>query len=730
MKRLIAIILILSLCLCIPIDVYGEDDSLKVIITFEDKLVTPGTTHNFVAHVFDKGVYVDPDNITAMLGFYDGEEITMTKLETGKFQGTLTVPEGDSYTWLTVEVERGTDTVSEMSYISPEDDDLEVDVKLDDQMNEYANPGDSVGVTVTVEDTGTPVVPDTIEISVNGEPIEPTNPSTGVYKFTYTVPADLTVGTAFEIYVDAQKGEQYGFGYGSFNVIFYSVWYHSTAKSETSSTFDIYVTDANNTPISGAAVNIFYDNDDDWETEVVLVTKTTDASGKATFTLTYSSIPVLEVYGNVSFGGLVQEFEPMWPLYMGSEISEDVGFDIIRHNPTGSDYLYYTLGQVVTLDYKVMFDGTHLPNQEVYYYLVSGGLWGMGQEKNVFDYGKITSDNNGIFSLTITLPDDSVAIYFESGVPKTPEDSSFDEDDDLVYHEDMDTLYVMMSDENPTFAWDGSVSIEVEQLQIGSETQVTVSGMDIPSDAIGVAFFICGAEDGTYMDIIMDMIMGDWQSWTEVVGSFYLTKSGDTFTGSIFLPDFMPENENYAIIAGWGNPEDEDDSHINRVILKPGESAVSEAPTASITLDAGDGTVATVNVGAGVSFDHRDGTHKVILKSITSTGATIEVSSDTQTFTLDVGKTKEVDSDGNGMKDLAITLESVDTTAQTADIKIKAIEESFLNQNTMLILVVLIVVIIIVVIAAKKKGGKAPTESPQIPPQPQEAAPDIPPPSP
>ena len=83
----------------------------------------------------------------------------------------------------------------------------------------------------------------------------------------------------------------------------------------------------------------------------------------------------------------------------------------------------------------------------------------------------------------------------------------------------------------------------------------------------------------------------------------------------------------------------------------------------------------TINVGEGVTFTHNGAEHAVVVDDVTGNSATLGVFSSPQVFDLTVGETKNIDTDGNDQNDLSVTLDSTNTTSQTANLTITTLAE-------------------------------------------------------
>ncbi len=117
-----------------------------------------------------------------------------------------------------------------------------------------------------------------------------------------------------------------------------------------------------------------------------------------------------------------------------------------------------------------------------------------------------------------------------------------------------------------------------------------------------------------------------------------------------------------------------------------------------ITVDSG-GVTQIIKRGNGVRFNRKGEEHKVMLRSITKDSVILELNTKAQTLNIAVGETKNVDMDGNGKNDLAVTLNSTDTTHQTASLTFKTLdepEEEGMDPMLSYALVIIFVVILII----------------------------------
>lgn len=570
MRKTIVVFFVLMLALAIVPHAAATSDSLKVIVTVEKGIYQVGSRINITVHVFDLGTYVSADDISVTADVYPYENVNVTEIQTGIYEGTYTVkPEDDTIVTFTAMVSKGTDSDTGYIYIDLEEEaeeaDFSVDIALDDPGDYQAESGDAVEITVTVKENGTLVDPDTFELDINDQSLPYTHTGTGTYKATKNIPPALNKGGRYNIDAHAEKDDMEDWDSDSFYVLFFMVCYHNITKTNTSSTFDIYVSDMSGKVVVGASVSISYDHDDNGGTPDITMQGITDSQGKARFTISYEDISYVDVEGTVSHGGKSQEFDGTIRISTGTTFTpdepRDEGFDVID----SGELKVYKPGDTVTKPYTAYMDGVPWANKEAYYYITEG----YSPPYRVIKEGSVNTDSNGKFSVAFTAPEEMVILMFKTGRPKTQEDFLYDEDDDLVYEEDMEFVLTSTGVDLPFLDWEDDVSVSVDSLALGSPTTVSVSAANIPSDAQVIAAWFVGSADD-YLEMVTSMAFSlDWQCWTGMTGTFLL-KSDGKYVGELLLPESMPQDEDYTIIAGWMGSDGE--AHLNYVVLQPGES--------------------------------------------------------------------------------------------------------------------------------------------------------------
>jgi hypothetical protein len=576
MRKLTVILSILMLVCAIVPQAAATNDSLEVIVTVEKGDYLPGNQIVITVHVFDKDVYVSADDITVSVGYYPSEErVNLTEVQTGVYEGTYTIKPVDTLVTITATANRGTDSDTDYTFFDLEDEvddevDFSVAIKLDDPNDYEAEPGDSVEITVTVKENGTLVDPDTFQLRINDMSQSYSHAGTGTYTAIYDIPSALNRGDRYDIDAYAEKDNMDDFDSDSFYVMFFMVCYHEITKTNTSTTFDIYVSDMTGKAVVGASVSISYDDDDFGGTPEITQDGTTDSQGKARFTITYQEMSNIDVEGTVTHGTNSQDFDGTIWISTGMGIipeePRDEGFDVID---TG-DLKVYLPGDTVNRQYIAYMDAIPWANKEIYYYVTEG----YSPPYEVIKKGTVNTDSSGRFSVTFTAPQEMVILNFKTGRPKTPEDYIYDEDDDLVYDGDMEFVITSSGADLPMLDWDDDVSVSVDKLMVGGPTAVRVSAGSVPSDArVIAAWFVGSAEE--YLDMVTTAAFNyQWQCWTGMSGTV-LSKTNGNYAGELLLPEFMPQDEDYTIIAGWISSDGE--AHMNYVVLKPGESGGSKS---------------------------------------------------------------------------------------------------------------------------------------------------------
>lgn len=596
------IILCTTIIFCILIGsviptVSAHNDSMKVIVTVDSsKQYAVGDTVTCYVYVFDKGAYVNADGnpLIILNKYYENQRnstnpidgITVNKIGTGKYEVTFSILESDcnwydSYCSISIYASAtyGKSSVTDDIYNSDYDSKyisittaevetgLSITVTIDNYFEIYPfEPGDTVDLTATVRYDDIKVTPDEFEVKVgygeedweggyeNEDYVSCTNPSVGIYEGSYAIPS-VTESTTFLVEAFASYGgvdDTYNTG---FSVDFFAVYYHELSVTKTQADFEIYVSDLNGNVIPSAVVSFSYDNDDDWNTPEVSVQETTDATGKASFTITYTNVSDISDYAYANASGKSQIFD----IYIATPY-EDIstyGLSVIDRTEDGT----VESGQFVTKQYQAYMEGAELSNADIYYYAYNS--------TSIISYGKRTTDSQGKFTLSFTVYD-IIYIVFEAengehGLMYDWDTGTYHDSNDGFQYDDSDTRYIYVSTYIMEYIYfghyfDANVSISIEPLKIGEKTNITVS---MPDSLGYIASVWC--EVGGPGESIMGK--SKWKSCAYGIGAI-LQRSDDIFTGSIIIPEFMPKDSNYTIIANVFDPTTYD-YHLNYITVKP-----------------------------------------------------------------------------------------------------------------------------------------------------------------
>ncbi len=114
-----------------------------------------------------------------------------------------------------------------------------------------------------------------------------------------------------------------------------------------------------------------------------------------------------------------------------------------------------------------------------------------------------------------------------------------------------------------------------------------------------------------------------------------------------------------------------------------------------------DDTKSTEDIHAGedVKFIHKDEETKLIITSIDENVVTLKIEPLLPRVEVNVGETKELDTDNNGKKDLSIIVNNVDTSSQSASLTFNTLDEPQDKGANVMLISLLVFIIIIIFIA-------------------------------
>lgn len=517
--------------------------TLRVIVVCEDKTYKIGDSVTTTVHVLSGGEHIEPDSApTVWLNKGENNErtISVSKISTGVYRGTFTIMSTDvvsEYGYISIEARATYNGQSESDYISIYVYGLSVFVDIS---NSAPKPGDTVSITVTVREDNTNVDADLdleiySEYTGSTETLTHTREDTGVYKANYYIISSLTEGTYFSITAKATYGDRFGEGYVMFCIAFYDIWYHKLSVTETSASFELWVSDMEGNAVSEASIKFTHDSQ--------LYPGMTDNSGKASFTITYSSTDYVSIDGTVTKDGKTQPFEGYIEHQEGEP--DSYGFDVVSEMEGMKSFTsvenFCKAGSTASLEFTAYNDGTPLTSQIIYYYITTSSI--------LIESGQRTTDSNGEFNLHFTIPGNAegmIHISFETKIMGY-----------YGYEYETDSEYI------PIF---GGIDINVDALRLGGKTRITATSGDS-----GFGLVMCVPLDVEGQE-------PSWSRWTGIGGwgSFiFFNVVNEEFSGDILLPEFMPNTRYLILVVDYGMMG-YSGMRMNYVLLNPGESTYSQ----------------------------------------------------------------------------------------------------------------------------------------------------------
>ena len=619
--RLTAICVLVALIGMTILPIASGDDGMKLLITLDrDDEYSGGDTGKITVHVFEKGEYVDSDEIPACIleggGYSDEEverEIELEKKSTGRYEKEFKIYDSDAddfdRMYLTSEATYGKSDDSDTEY-DMDDDSAHIYVEEEAEVSEQVEvrvkgvptsvfPGDSVTIGIEVRKGTELTDADELEITYqleydvgeyeDEEELPYSKVDDGLYQVVLQVPSDIKKSGRMNIEGKAvidEKDDAFG-QYPRLDLL--SIWYHEGTIGESICEFDIYVADADGKALPDAEMKIEWETDEGDEGDE---TELTDDSGKATFEITYDEETTeLEVSGNVKNSGKTQYFSGT--IEIGEEDEDEeydeepssYGLDIIMKSETLSGKSPFTL------ECTAYMAGQRMSNEAVYYYLHS--------KTDIIKHGAATTDVNGEFAISFSYNPSSLYDSFFADFEAVSGDYDagyYDNRKNTVDGKEYEAVseYIFYEGDSgglDVYFDDTSVKIKVAELKRGGLTEVTVKGYS--EESMPVIAWIPVEVNGI-QDIMDWEESNNWDSWG---GDGLMTQdmciSGNEISCSLMIPEFMPSGK-YTIIAGYIKNFDADEDysleelyHLNNVVVKPGQAGTSETTESSFVESTG-----------------------------------------------------------------------------------------------------------------------------------------------
>ena len=568
----------------------GERDSLHVQLTTDMKEYRVGDTITVDLHVFEKGEYMDADDIVVQVQAYwhdPPENLTAEHVSTGHYRFSHIVEDGDAYANFIVSVDRGQDHETAFLEIDVTHNELMVDIFFQNQKYLTTAPGQEVTAEVLLHYKGNAVNADGWrEVALEGPDDYYKNcsaelASTGEYRVTFTMP-DADEDGEYALVVHPEYANLHTYMEAPLYLNVFSVWYRQLSVTGNTVTCYFGVSDWDGMGVANA--NVFLDLNNP-------VQGTTGTNGTALVTIP-NAYNDQHIHGWVTADGKNQSIS-------GVLVLEDEGLDPAHHR---FDVLYagdetdgiYDAGQEITRKYRAFNDTVPLQNKDIHYYIVFQDVTvdktmfsGMDYStlfegySEVIAHGTAKSNDLGNFFITVTSPERQGVLhyFFESGMPmhgynyNPNSHPHYDHDDDLVY-EDGNGYYSGPEDGvfvTTTPIWDDtSIGISTTEVLLGDSTTVTLDlGKTLEKDDIVFASWYVGELDspatlGEFTDL-------EWTYWTQA-GNLIQFKPGTSpgiYKGELNLPEFLSENDTITIMAGY---VDEDGPHMANSVVEVGST--------------------------------------------------------------------------------------------------------------------------------------------------------------
>jgi hypothetical protein len=585
-KGITLVVLLFFVCAAFVPATSADRDSLKVIIFTENTEFKAGENITVEVRVYDAGELTEADELEVTVQTHrygDRKFIDMEEISAGVYRGGYQIEDEDYQLFFSAWASSGPDDDEAGLYADVYEGRLELDIHFSHQSEAILWPGESARATITTSYRDEPVDVDFFryvrlaDSEDNEVELVYDRVSEGVYETEVEIQEDITENIEFRLEAYGEYANAHAQSYASVVVNVLTVWYRLEEVVGNTATFTIGVADSKGKSVSNAEVQINYPYNE---------RKYTDEDGLALFSLTgiHSGTSVM---GHVEIGELTQEFEG--EIYIEDpeeqEVPDHDGFDVIY---TGDDFMY-SAGSKVSRDYKAYNNSIPLSNAEIIYYITLVETeFILSEEYIPHDYsdylttskiiktGTASTSLLGNFKISFTAPSKQglVAIHFESGIEQNdynydpPLETDHDHDDDLVYEEDYDFIFI-----NKGNLWDSSsVKINSDPLKVGGKTTVSVTLDEEPSGNDELfAKWMAGTPTSS---LYRDELDSEWIPWVEGGNTIFLeeTKNPREYEGKSIIPEFMEDGGDYTLVAG----EMDGDSGIpyaNHATIKEGESA-------------------------------------------------------------------------------------------------------------------------------------------------------------
>ncbi len=430
-RRFVGVVSALGACLLLLV----AGGASAFLMTLDVVVVTDRTSYlvgdyvNATVYVLNGGVPSDADSVsltaTAFGIPFRFVEISLSRTAIGTYRGTLPVTSNLTPEWsggvnLRAQATVGylTDTASTSVYV-PGPVNLQACLSLSPS---EAAPGDTVQGKLTVTFNGAPRAPDEVNVSVRvSNPFfyrtlyPPTTAvATGVYAFAFTVPPSLNASATLYVTGTATiltTNGSYGFSdFVSVPVRLpdpFLVWYNATSWSANQSYLDVWVATMTGSPVSGAKVTLYPLlgplSPPGWP---AVQNATTDAVGRARFSISVSGLDYFSFWGFVTRGNANESFSGgvRAPPHIRSPFP---GFTLLRNNQLD----VFEPGETAVLNYTALFNYVPLNGRQLFYDVHNATA--------LIAYGSVRVSRTGSFGIQFPMPRDAATLDIGGEMPNT-----------------------------------------------------------------------------------------------------------------------------------------------------------------------------------------------------------------------------------------------------------------------------------------------------------------------
>jgi hypothetical protein len=586
LKGITFAVLLFFVCAAFVPAASAERDSLKVIILTENIAYKVGENITVEVRVYDATELVEADEIEVKVQTRwhgDNKHIEIEEISPGIYRGEYQIEEEDHYLSFSAWARSGPDDDDAGLWAEIYEGRLDLDVHFSHQSQAYLWPGQSAKATITAKYRDEPVDVDgfryvrLVDSEEDELDLEYERVAQGVYETQVVMDEMIFENMEYRLEAYGEYANAHAQSYASVIVNVLTVWYRLEEIVGNTATFTLGVADSNGKSVPNAEVIITYPQ---------LERKYTDQDGLTLFSLAGIHSGV-SVSGYVEAGELTQAFQG--EIYMDNPEEQEVPahnrFDVLYQ---GDDFMY-SGGSKISRSYKAYnYSIPHSNSEIIYYITLEETDFILNDEFIPHEYGDYTATSRvvktgtvstsllGDFKISFTAPKEQgiIAIHFESGIVRNdynydpPYETDYDHDDDLVYEEDWDFLFISKGN-----LWDSSsVKISSDPLKVGGKTTVRVTMDKAPEDGDELfAMWMAGAPSNSLYNEEED---SEWVSWVDGGNSIFLkeTDNPKEYKGSSIIPEFMDDNGDFTLVAGEMDGET-GVPYANHATLKEGESA-------------------------------------------------------------------------------------------------------------------------------------------------------------